>query len=177
MKKINLALILALLLVVSYSLQAQTTPDDRLNFTIGDANYMTLRNNGALYLGEAALADTDDRTCLEEDNYLFFVDGKGVFEEVRVKVSDYWCDYVFAPDYELMPLPTLKRYIQQHHHLPNIPAAAQIETEGLEVADMITRQMEKIEELTLHTIAQEEKIQALTQAVEALQQQINATKD
>ncbi|MGD1840922.1 MAG: hypothetical protein ACFB0B_08515 [Thermonemataceae bacterium] len=60
---------------MSYSLQAQTTPDDRLNFTIGDANYMTLRNNGALYLGEAALADTDASTCLEEDNYLFFVDG------------------------------------------------------------------------------------------------------
>ncbi|MGD1840864.1 MAG: hypothetical protein ACFB0B_08210 [Thermonemataceae bacterium] len=76
-----------------------------------------------------------------------------------------------------MPLPTLKRYIQQHRHLPNIPAAAQIETEGLEVADMLTKQMEKIEELTLHTIAQEEKIQALTQAVEALQQQINANKD
>ncbi len=44
---------------------------------------MTLRSNGALYLGTDALAEVTNRACLEEDNYLFFVDSKGVFEEVR----------------------------------------------------------------------------------------------
>ncbi|MEM9981682.1 MAG: hypothetical protein AAF734_04235 [Bacteroidota bacterium] len=177
MRKINLVFILIILQVGSYTLQAQTTPADRLEFPIGESNFMTLRNNGALYLGTAALSDTSDRACLEEDDYLLFVDGKGVFEEVRVKVSDYWCDYVFAPDYDLMPLPKLKSYIKTHQHLPGIPAASQIEIEGLEIANMLTRQMEKIEELTLYTLQQEAKIQALTRAIEALQQQIQATKD
>jgi hypothetical protein len=45
--------------------------------------------------------------------------------------------------------------------LPNIPSAATIEKEGMEVGDMQKRMMEKIEELTLYIIELKKEIDEL----------------
>ncbi len=69
-----------------------------------------------------------------------------------------WPDYVFSQNYDLSSLSEIKDFISQHHHLPNIPSATEIETQGLSIGDMQKRMMEKIEELTLHVIALNERI-------------------
>ena len=90
--------------------------------------------------------------------YHLSVDGNIISEEVRVLDSANWPDYVFSADY---PLPTIEEYarqIQTDGHMPGIPPAAQIAQEGIALAEMVKRQMEKIEELTLYIIQLNERI-------------------
>lgn len=70
-------------------------------------------------------------------------------------------DYVFDPAYALTPLPELKEYIERERHLPNIPRAAEIKTNGLKLGQFQMLLLEKVEELTLHTIRQNEEIESL----------------
>ncbi|MBM4259076.1 MAG: hypothetical protein FJ147_24645 [Deltaproteobacteria bacterium] len=64
-------------------------------------------------------------------------------------------DYVFAPDYKLRPLSELAAYIKQEQHLPEIPSAAMIKQQGMNLSEMQMQLLKKIEELTLYTIQQE----------------------
>lgn len=79
--------------------------------------------------------------------------------EIRVEAS--WCDYVFDKNYKLMPLQQVSDYIKKYRHLPNIPTAAQVESNGLQLGDMSRRMMEKIEELTIYIIQLHDQIQLL----------------
>jgi len=79
-----------------------------------------------------------------------------------------WPDYVFEKDHSLLPLNDVAQFIQQHKHLPNIPSAAEIETNGLGVGEMQKKMMEKIEELTLYLIQQQKTIEELQENVAEL---------
>lgn len=48
-----------------------------------------------------------------------------------------------------------------NHHLPNIPNAAEVKKEGIEVGEMNRKLLEKIEELTLYIIDLQEQINEL----------------
>lgn len=95
----------------------------------------------------------------------------GTIRSEEVIVETGWCDYVFAEDYKLMSLSELETFIQTHHHLPNIPSAGVVEAEGLKVADMVPRMMEKIEEMTLYMIELQKQNDALKTQVENLSAQ------
>ena len=69
-------------------------------------------------------------------------------------------DYVFETDYPLMPLAELATFIKDNQHLPNIPTAAQVKQQNMKV-NMSVLQMqllEKVEELTLYTLEQENQL-------------------
>ena len=70
-------------------------------------------------------------------------------------------DYVFSKDYKLMPLKEVAAYIKENNHLPNMPSEAEVIAKGMDVKQINTVLVEKVEELTLHTISQEEKISKL----------------
>lgn len=74
-------------------------------------------------------------------------------------------DYVFEPGYRLAPLQEVEAYVEANKHLPEVPAAAELEKAGIDVAQMNLLLLKKIEELTLHAIAQEKRIQALERRV------------
>ena len=80
------------------------------------------------------------------------VDGKITCEEVLVKLSQNWPDYVFANDYKLPELSEVKTFIEENNHLPGIPKASEIEKNGLKLGEMQRLMLEKIEELTLYII-------------------------
>jgi len=61
-------------------------------------------------------------------------------------------DYVFQPNYKLPTLNELEAFIKTNSHLPNIPNAKEIETNGQDVGDLQLKLLEKIEELTLYLI-------------------------
>ncbi len=92
---------------------------------------------------------------------LLAVDGKITCEEVLVKMSQNWPDYVFANDYKLPDLSDVKSFIQKNKHLPGIPKASDIEKDGLELGALQRMMMEKIEELTLYVIKLQEEVQYL----------------
>lgn len=79
-----------------------------------------------------------------------------------------WPDYVFADDYKLPSLQEISRYIKENHRLPGVPAAAEIEKDGLEVGEMQKTMMEKIEQLTLHLIRLDEENRQLKEELEKL---------
>ncbi|NDG64722.1 MAG: hypothetical protein EBY29_14870, partial [Planctomycetes bacterium] len=74
--------------------------------------------------------------------YKLSVNGKIIAEEVKVQLNAYWPDYVFEKNYPLPDLSSLKNYIDKNKHLPNIPAAQEVEKNGLKLGDMQTRMME-----------------------------------
>lgn len=108
--------------------------------------------------------------------YSLSVDGKIIAEEVKVQLSTSWPDYVFGKNYKLMPLEELEESINKNKHLPNIPAAAEIEKDGISLGDMNKRLMEKVEELTLYIIDLNKKNNALAEKVEKLEAKAQANK-
>uniref|UniRef100_UPI004049BFE9 hypothetical protein n=1 Tax=Flavobacterium sp. TaxID=239 RepID=UPI004049BFE9 len=94
-------------------------------------------------------------------SYKLFVEGGILAEEVRVSLKSTWADYVFNTDYNLKTIDALEAFIAENGHLPNVPKAAIVEADGINIAEMARIQMEKIEELTLYIIELNKKIEAL----------------
>lgn len=71
-------------------------------------------------------------------------------------------DYVFHESYPLMPLKELEAFIAKNRHLPKVPSADEVKAKGsLDMTQMQMRLLEKVEELTLYTIAQQAMIDKL----------------
>jgi hypothetical protein len=102
--------------------------------------------------GTTKLQTTAIGTSTPLYGYMLTVDGKVICEELKVQMSQDWPDYVFEPDYPLMPLAKLESYVTQQKHLPGIAPAAEVEKNGMEVSHMQTKLLEKVEELTLYVI-------------------------
>ncbi|HWZ35437.1 MAG TPA: hypothetical protein VNW51_04720 [Mucilaginibacter sp.] len=78
-------------------------------------------------------------------------------KEIKVNLTG-WSDYVFKPSYRLPPLTTVKAYIDQNHHLPEIPSEAEVIKNGVNVGEMLKLQTKKIEELTLYLIDKDKQL-------------------
>jgi hypothetical protein len=111
---------------------------------------------------------------------LLTVKGKIHTQEVLVDLNGAVApDYVFEnyfdghsilnPDYTFPLLKEVAIYIEEHHHLPNIPSADQIEKEGLSLKKMNLLLLQKIEELTIYTIEQQSAIDDLKLKLEDLE--------
>jgi hypothetical protein len=91
---------------------------------------------------------------------------KGVIhtKEVRVDLNSPLAgpDYVFEPTYNLAPLTEIESFIKEHKHLPEVPSAQQMYEEGLNLKEMNLLLLKKVEELTLHVIEQNKKLEAQT---------------
>jgi hypothetical protein len=79
-----------------------------------------------------------------------------------------WCDYVFDPSYQLRSLYDVKSFIQKNHHLPEVPSTKEIEETGVDVVEMETILLKKVEELTLYMIELNEKNDKLQKEIEEL---------
>ena len=87
----------------------------------------------------------------------------------RVTLGD-WPDYVFQPNYALMPLGELRAFLRKHKHLPGIPSASELEAKkGVEVGDLQTRMLKVMEEQALYILQLEEKQAGLEQRIRALE--------
>ena len=78
-------------------------------------------------------------------------------------------DYVFAPDYEKMTLAELKSFVETNKHLPNVPSEAEMMKNGVSLTNMSGRLLEKVEELVLYTIEQQETIEQLQRRIDKLE--------
>lgn len=107
--------------------------------------------------------------------YRLTVNGVIGSREIIVETTD-WCDYVFQKDYELMPTDELEDYIEENGHLPGVEPAAVYEEEGLPLAEITRMQMEKIEELTLYMLQQQQMIEELNEEVLLLQSEVELLK-
>ncbi|TXN36137.1 hypothetical protein FVB32_16395 [Flagellimonas hymeniacidonis] len=127
----------------------------------GGSSVWSESSSVASYTGDVAVG-----TSTVPNGYRMAIDGKLITEEVKVQLSGNWPDYVFAKDYDLSSLEDVQKHIKEKGHLPNIPSAKEAEANGIEIGEMNRLLIEKIEELTLYILEQEERITKL----ESLQQ-------
>lgn len=116
----------------------------------------------------------DPATVTLPTGYKLYVQQGILTEKVRVAVvgSANWADYVFAKEYKLKSLKDVESFIIANKHLPNVPSADAMVKDGLDVAKMDAKLLEKIEELTLYLIDQDKKITKLSAQNELLQSQL-----
>ena len=93
------------------------------------------------------------------------VNAKKIYaEEIEVLATvngNKWPDYVFADDYNLASLDEVSAYVKEHKHLPNVPSASSIEGQSVNLAEMNTVLLRKIEEMTLYIIDLQEQIREI----------------
>jgi hypothetical protein len=142
----------------------------------GGNNYLFLADNGnigvrtdvpsANFTVNGNVLIGDPATALPA-GYKLYVQTGILTEKVKVAVagSINWADYVFAKDYKLRDLGELEAYINANKHLPNIPSADEMVENGLDVATMDAKLLEKIEELSLYIIEQNKRIEKLEQKI------------
>jgi hypothetical protein len=125
-------------------------------------NSINSESNGKIYIGGTATYP------YATGNYRLYVEGGILTEKVKVALrnSANWADYVFAPEYKLMPLHEVEQYVSINKHLPGVDSAKDLAEKGIDVVEMQSKQMEKIEELTLYIIEQDKKIESQNKAIE-----------
>jgi len=138
--------------------------------TTGFGNYhLFIRNDGKVSIG----LDPTVATTFNGD-YKLYVE-KGIMTEklkvALINTAD-WADYVFADDYQLMPLDKVSAYVKKHKHLPGVPSAEEVHESGIDVATMDAKLLEKIEELTLYMIQLKEENEVLKEEMEQLKNKI-----
>jgi hypothetical protein len=89
------------------------------------------------------------------------VAGEVISEGVTVSLEADWPDFVFDSKYKLPTLKEVASHIAEKGHLPNVPSAAEVEESGINLGEMNAVLLQKIEELTLYTLQQQEEIDRL----------------
>ncbi len=97
-----------------------------------------------------------------------YVEGSAVAEELFILPKSVWGDFVFEPEYPLLPLSELDAYLIKHKHLPEFPSAAAIAETGIPVGEIQRLLTMKVEELTLYLLQMNEEMQALREEITTL---------
>lgn len=139
-------------------------------------NAMTVRKSGWVGIG----------TTTPTGNELLSVDGS------IQTASAFYPDYVFEtyytgnsfenPNYKFLSLPEVKDFIKTHGHLPDIPKATDLtRTENggyvFDLTHLAIQSLEKVEELFLHLIEQEEELELQAQKLVSQEEEIQSLKE
>ena len=95
-------------------------------------------------------------------DYKLTVKGKIHSREVKVTATAGGADFVFEKEYDLPTLLEVEQFISKNKHLPEIASAKEMEKNGIHLAEMNIKLLQKIEELTLYTIEHQKKIEKLS---------------
>lgn len=105
-----------------------------------------------------------------QTNFLVKSNGYVYAREINVMpVSITFPDYVFAPNYRLMPLKEVEAFVKENKHLPNIPSAKDVENDGINISELQIKQMEKIEDIFLYIIELKKENEALKKRIDILE--------
>lgn len=157
-----------------------TTPSAKLHLVAGNfrldngslnlSNGAITINNGPLSITTGTLSISNgDLTVLNgrliigngSNQFSVASDGRIRAREIKVDLLAI-PDYVFKPDYKLLSLSELREYVTTHHHLPNIKSEKEYDTAGsIDLGELNTQLLEKVEELTLYILQIEDRLKKL----------------
>jgi hypothetical protein len=126
------------------------------SFSSGSSNWSTSgtniqnANTGLVIIGPVP-------TTLPTDANLKLAVNGNIYSKKLVVTASGWADYVFAPEYRLLPLNDLEAYLATYRHLPEVPSAREVEQNGIDVGANQNILLKKVEELTLYAIEQNKK--------------------
>lgn len=101
--------------------------------------------------------------------YKLAVAGNVLAEGVTVELQGNWPDYVFRRDYPLPTLTEVEQHIVDFGHLPGVPSEAEVQENGISLGEMNAILLQKVEELTLYTLQQQEAIEKLEKRLSELE--------
>ncbi|TDB65833.1 hypothetical protein [Arundinibacter roseus] len=96
-----------------------------------------------------------------------------VAPRVQLNSPEDWADHVLSSGYKLPTLETVAQFLKNHQHLPQIPSASEMTQQGMDLATLAARLVEKLEELTLYAIQADEKYRVLEHQQQVLMQRLN----
>lgn len=100
-------------------------------------------------------------------NPKYKLDVIGTIRAREIKVDLNGADFVFEKDYKLMPIKDLEKFVKQNKHLPEIAPAKEMEENGTELGNLNSKLLQKIEEMTLYMISQNQSIEELKVMIKA----------
>jgi hypothetical protein len=116
----------------------------------------------------AAMDNVFDVYDVTNSRQLFRIktDGSVFAREVEIKpISSTFPDYVFEKDYKLLSLNEVENYINTNKHLPGFEKGEVYDQNGIKTSELIYKQQEKIEELTLYIIELEKRLGAIEKKI------------
>jgi hypothetical protein len=123
---------------------------------IGATERLSIESDGKVLIGTTSMSGFMGLP----GSYLLYVQQGILTEKVKVALanSSSWADYVFEEDYKMMDIDQLESYVNTNKHLPGVPSAEEVSKNGIDVATMDAKLLEKIEELSLYIIEQNKRI-------------------
>ena len=76
---------------------------------------------------------------------------------------------MFSDTYNAPSIADYAKSIEENKHLPGMPTAEEINTEDIGLGEIQRRMMEKIEEMSLFIIQQQQEIESLKESIHELQ--------
>lgn len=131
-----------------------------LTFAAGGSARMKVSSNGNIGIGTLTPSE------------MLSVNGKIRAKEIKVETIN-WPDYVFHSSYQLPDLKATEQFINKNQHLPEMPSAAEVEKDGINLGEMNAKLLKKIEELTLHLIEQNKLNHEQNERIRQLEKQVN----
>lgn len=95
------------------------------------------------------------------------VEGSIGAREIKVQATG-WSDFVFEKNYSLPTLEEVEKHINEKGHLKDIPSEKEVLENGINLGEMNSKLLQKIEELTLYSIEQNKKIEVQAKEIESL---------
>ena len=112
--------------------------------------------------GRYYITPTNTRIGIGTTNPLYNLDVRGTIRANEIIVNNVTgADFVFEKSYKLRPLSEVQSFIQKNQHLPEIPSAAEMQENGVNMTELQIQLLQKVEELTLYIIQQDQRIKEL----------------
>ncbi len=141
----------------------------RSNLNINNSA-LTLFGDGTVGIGFATTYTTGNYPT---KGYNLAVNGSFIATSVVVKLVANWPDFVFNNNHIFMQLPEIESYIKTNHHLPDLPGEDEVKIKGIDLGEMQTKLLQKVEELTLLLIEQNK---SFTASIDNLKRENEALK-
>ncbi|MCD6012059.1 MAG: hypothetical protein K0Q79_1921 [Flavipsychrobacter sp.] len=137
---------------------------------------MHIWNDGKVTIGSGLFEWSENMSNKTPGSYKLFVEEGILTEKLKVAMvgdAANWSDFVFNKDYNLMPLCEVEEYVKANKHLPEIPSANEVKENGIDVAVMDAKLLQKIEELTLYVIEQQKEIKKQQDEIRLIKAKMN----
>ena len=131
-----------------------TATNKTITFGTNNTERMRINANGNIGIGTVS------------PDYKLDVVGNVRAHSVQISTTK-TADFVFEDDYPLMPLPEVERFITSNKHLPEVAPAREMLENGIDMAEMQIKLLQKVEELTLYVIRQQKEIEELKEKLKA----------
>ena len=144
---------------------------------VNDATYLD-GGAGGTYLRTAngnminQYLSTNGNVGIGTINPAYKLDVVGTIRAREIRVNLDGADFVFEDGYKLMPLNELEKFVKQNKHLPEIAPAKEMQEKGSDLGSLSVQLLQKIEELTLHVIEQNKKMNIQNKEINFLKEKI-----